>query len=186
MKYFDVKKFGAQYAYTMDGETLGEVENETFCADSMRVTFRGVPFHPGFAKGRLVNSIKITSAFVDKLPKDGNSPETTEKMEGYVHPNVIQGGVDSTTVKFIIRDFEVEGLKKKEEFLKAVAEETVRNYPKSSVTFEVEESYRNMRYVLDKYPEVVQRAMDAVRTAGLQSVLHSIRGGRGYSHLQTG
>jgi tripeptide aminopeptidase len=177
VKYFDVKKFGAKYAYTMDGETLGEVENETFCADSVRVTFRGVPFHPGYAKGKLVNSIKIASDFLDKLPKDRNSPETTEKMEGYVHPNAIQGGVEGTTVKFIIRDFDVEGLKKKEEFLKALAEETVRNYLRSSFTFEVEESYRNMRYALDKYPEVVEKAMNAVRMTGLQARLHSIRGG---------
>lgn len=177
VKYFDVKKFRAQYAYTMDGETLGEVENETFCADSVRVTFRGVLFHPGYAKGKLVNSVKLASTFVDKLPKDRDSPETTEKLEGYVHPNAIQGAVDNTTIKFIIRDFQVDGLKKKEQFLKALADETVRNYPRSSFTFEVEESYRNMRYVLDKYPEVVQKAMDAVQMAGLQSRLHSIRGG---------
>jgi tripeptide aminopeptidase len=177
VKYFDVKKFGAKYAYTIDGETLGEVENETFCADSVRVTFRGVPFHPGYAKGKLVNSIKVASTFLDKLPRDRDSPETTEKLQGYVHPNAIQGSVDNTIIKFIIRDFEVDGLKNKEEFLKSLAEETVRNYPRSSFTFEVEESYRNMRYVLEKHPEVVQKAMDAVQMAGLQPRLHSIRGG---------
>lgn len=177
VKYFDVKKFGVQYAYTLDGETLGEVENETFCADSVRVTFHGVPFHPGYAIGKLVNSIKIASTFVDKLPKDRGSPETTDKMEGYVHPNSIQGEVESTTVKFIIRDFEIEGLKKKEESLNALAEETVRNYPRSSFTFEVKDSYRNMRHVLDKFPEVVEKAMTAVRLAGLEPKLHSIRGG---------
>jgi len=177
VKYFDVKKFGAQYAYTLDGETIGEVESENFCADTVRVTFRGVPFHPGYAKGKLVNSIKIASAYVDKLPKDMMSPETTEKMEGYIHPNSVQGGVESTTVKFIARDFQVEGLKKKEEFLKTLAEETVRAYPRSSFAFEVEESYRNMKYVLDKYPEVVEKAMEAVRLAELQPRPHSIRGG---------
>ena len=177
VEHFDVQKFGAQYAYTLDGETLGEVENETFSADSVHVRFRGVPFHPGYARGRLVNSIKIASAFVDKLPKDTNSPETTEKMEGFVHPNLIQGGVETTTIKFIIRDFEDEGLRKKEETLRALAEETVRGYPESNFTFEVEESYRNMRHVLDRYPQVVEKAMKAVRMAGLQSKLHSIRGG---------
>ena len=177
VKYFDVKKFGAQFAYTMDGETLGEVENETFCADSVRITFQGVLFHPGYAKGKLVNSVKITSAFVDKLPKDRMSPETTEKMEGYVHPNGIEGSVENTTVKFIIRDFREEGLKEKETFLKGLAEETVKGFPRSSFKFEVEKSYRNMKFVLDKYPEVVEKAMEAVGMTGLQPRLHSIRGG---------
>lgn len=177
VKYFDVKKFGAQYAYTLDGETIGEVENETFCADSLTFTFRGIPFHPGYAKGKLVNSIKIASAFVEKLPKGELSPETTEKKEGYVHPNSIQGGVETTTVKFIIRDFEVKGLKEKEEFLRSLAEGTVRSYPKSSFEFKIEESYRNMKYVLDKYPEVVEKALEAVRMSGLEPRIHSIRGG---------
>jgi len=177
VKHFDVKKFGAQYAYTMDGETLGDVENETFCADSVRVTFHGVPFHPGYAKGKLVNAIKIASTFIDKLPKNTNSPETTEKMEGYLHPNAIQGGVENTTIKLIIRDFDLEGLNKKEEMLKSLAEETVRNYPKSTFTFEIVNSYRNMRHVLDKYPEVIDKAMTAVQMAGMQPRLHSIRGG---------
>jgi tripeptide aminopeptidase len=177
VEYFDVRKFGAKYAYTMDGETLGEVENETFSADSVQVTFRGVPFHPGYARGRLVNSIKIASAFVEKLPKDKDSPETTEKMEGYVHPYVVQGGVESTLVKLIIRDFENDGLKKREENLRAIAEETVRSYPKSNFTFKPEESYRNMRHVLDRYPQVVEKATAAVRMTGLEPKLHSIRGG---------
>ena len=177
VKYFDVKQFGAQYAYTMDGEALGEVENENFCADSVRVTFHGVPFHPGYAKGKMVNAIKIASTFIDKLPKDENSPETSEKMEGYLHPNAIQGGVENTTIKLIIRDFDVEGLNKKEEILRSLAEETVRNYPKSRFTFEIVKSYRNMRHILDKYPEVIDKAMTAVQMAGMQPRLHSIRGG---------
>ena len=175
--YFNVKKFGAQYAYTLDGETIGQVENETFCADSVRVTFHGVVFHPGYAKGKLVNAVKIASAFIDKLPKHTDSPETTEKTEGYVHPNAIEGGAQKTTVKFIIRDFELEGLKKREAFLQALAEETVLNYPNSSFTFEVEESYQNMRLVLDKNPVVLERALKAVEIAGLRPELHSIRGG---------
>ncbi|MGA2785819.1 MAG: peptidase T [Candidatus Bathyarchaeia archaeon] len=177
VKYFDVKQFGAQYAYTMDGEALGEVENENFCADSVRVTFHGVPFHPGYAKGKMVNAIKIASTFIDKLPKDENSPETSEKMEGYLHPNAIQGGVENTTIKLIIRDFDVEGLNKKEEILRSLAEETVRNYPKSRFTFEIVKSYRNMRHILDKYPEVIDKAMTAVRMTGMEPRLHSIRGG---------
>jgi len=175
--HFNVQKFGAQYAYTLDGETLGEVENETFSADSVHITFQGIPFHPGNARGRLVNSIKIASAFVDKLPKDGNSPETTERMEGFVHPNAIEGGVEDTTIKFIVRDFDDDGLRKREEALRALAEETVRKYPNSNFTFKVAKSYRNMRHVLDKHPQVVEKAMKAVRMAGLQPKLHSIRGG---------
>lgn len=177
LEHFDVKKFGAQYAYTMDGETIEEVENETFCADSTRVTFHGVSYHPGYAKGKLVNSVKVASAFVDRLLRDRESPETTEEMQGYVHPISIQGGVENTVVKFIIRDFKAEGLKKKEESLRALAEETVRTYPQSSFTFEVDESYRNMRYVLDKHPEVVEKAILAVQMAGLKPRLHRIRGG---------
>jgi tripeptide aminopeptidase len=177
VEHFDVQRFGAQYAYTVDGETPGDVENETFSADSVYVTFRGISFHPGYAKGRLVNSIKIASAFVNKLPKDRMSPETTEEMEGYVHPYLMEGGVESTSVKFIIRDFDDNELKKKEEMLRALAEETVRSYPKSSFTFEVEETYRNMKRVLDRHPQVVEKAMDAVRMAGLRPRLGRIRGG---------
>jgi tripeptide aminopeptidase len=177
VEHFDVRKFGAQYAYTIDGETPGEVENETFSADSANVTFHGISFHPGYAKGRLVNSIKIASAFVNKLPKDRISPETTGKMEGYVHPYIVEGGVESTSVKFIIRDFDDNELKKKEETLRALAEETVRSYPNSNFTFEVEESYRNMKRVLDRHPQVVEKAMEAVRITGLQPRLQSIRGG---------
>ena len=177
VEHFDVRGFGAQFAYTIDGGAISEVENESFCADSARVIFRGVSFHPGYAKGKLANSIKLASEFLEELPKNTDSPETTEKTEGYVHPHTIQGSVEETVVKFIIRDFELEGLKKREESLRALAEETASNHPRSTVRFEVEESYRNMKYVLEKYPEVVEKAIMAVRMAGLQPKLHSIRGG---------
>ena len=177
VEHFDVQKFGAEYAYTMDGETLGDVENETFSADSVHVTFRGISFHPGYAKGRLVNSIKVASAFVNKLPKERMSPETTEELEGYVHPYLVEGGVESTSVQFIVRDFDDDELKKKEEMLRGLVEETVRSYPKSNFTFEVEETYRNMKRVLDKHPQVVEKAMDAIGMTGLQPRLGRIRGG---------
>ena len=177
VEHFDIRRFGAQYAYTLDGGAVNEVETETFCADSVRIEFNGVSFHPGYAKGKLVNSIKLASTFLDKLPKDTNSPETTEKTEGYVHPHMIQGGVEETGVKFIIRDFELEGLKKKEEALRALAEGTVRDRPRAGFSFEVQEGYRNMKYILDKYPEVVEKAKAAVQMAGLQPRLHRIRGG---------
>jgi tripeptide aminopeptidase len=175
--HFDVRKFGAQFAYTMDGGALAEIENETFCADFVNVTFKGVSFHPGHAKGKLVNSVKLASEFLEKFPKNSDSPETTENTEGYVHPNAIQGRVEETLVKMIIRDFELDGLKKREESLRALAEGTVRNHPRSGFGFEVKESYRNMKFVLDKYPEAVDKAMKAVRMSGLQPKLHSIRGG---------
>ena len=124
-KFFDVARFGAQFAYTIDGETLGEIEMETFSADSMTVTFQGFNTHPGLGKGKLVNAIKIAADFIGRLPKDGLSPETTEGYEGYVHPYVMQGVVDRTSVKFLIRDFVTAGLKGKEDLLERLARETV-------------------------------------------------------------
>jgi tripeptide aminopeptidase len=182
-KYFDVKRFGARFAYTIDGETLGEVEMETFSADSMTVTFQGFNTHPGLGKGKLVNAIKIAADFIGRLPKDVLSPETTAGYEGYVHPYVMQAGVDRTSVKFLIRDFVTAGLKEKEDFLERLARETVRDYPKASVEFKIEESYRNMKEVLDRYPEAVENANEAIRRAGLAPKTHPIRGGTDGSRL---
>jgi tripeptide aminopeptidase len=176
-------RFGAKYAYTVDGESLGEIENETFCADTVILTIQGFNCHPGYAKNKLVNAIKIAADFIDALPKDSLSPETTEGREGYVHPYVLNGGVDVTTIKILIRDFEESGLKEKEAFLKALAEEIVSKYPKASFKFDVQESYRNMRYVLDQYPQVVQYALEAVERAGIKPKLNIIRGGTDGSRL---
>lgn len=176
-------RFGAKYAYTVDGESLGEIENETFCADTVILTIQGFNCHPGYAKNKLVNAIKIAADFIDALPKDSLSPETTEGREGYVHPYVVNGGVDVTTIKILIRDFEEAGLKEKEAFLKALAEEIVSKYPKASFKFEVQESYRNMRYVLDQHPQVVQYALEAVERAGIKPKLNIIRGGTDGSRL---
>jgi len=176
-------RFGAKYAYTVDGESLGEIENETFCADTVILTIQGFNCHPGYAKNKLVNAIKISADFIDALPKDSLSPETTEGREGYVHPYVINGGVDVTTIKILIRDFEEAGLKEKEAFLKSLAEEIVSKYSKASFKFEVQESYRNMRYVLDQYPQVVQYALEAVERAGIKPKLNIIRGGTDGSRL---
>lgn len=176
-------RFGAKYAYTVDGESLGEIENETFCADTVILTIQGFNCHPGYAKNKLVNAIKIAADFIDALPKDSLSPETTEGREGYVHPYVLNGGVDVTTIKILIRDFEESGLKEKEAFLKALAEEIVSKYPKASFKFDVQESYRNMRYVLDQHPQVVQYALEAVERAGIKPKLNIIRGGTDGSRL---
>lgn len=176
-KFFDVNEFGADYAYTVDGETVGEIENETFCADTVVMTIRGVNVHPGYAKGKLVNAIKIAAEIIDQLPKNALSPETTEGREGYVHPHHIAGGVEATTVKFLIRDFTVEGLKKHEEMLRLLAEKVVAHHPKARLEFVVEESYRNMKYKLDEDPKVVEYALEAVRRAGVEPHLTMIRGG---------
>jgi tripeptide aminopeptidase len=182
-KFFDVKKFGAKYAYTVDGETLGEIEMETFSADAMTITFQGFNTHPGYGKGKLINSIKIAADFIHRLPKGGLSPETTEGYEGYVHPYVMQAGVDRTSVKFLIRDFKTPGLKEKEAFLETLARETVKDWPGSSVEFKVDESYRNMKEVLDHHPDVVENAKEAIRRAGLEVRMHPIRGGTDGSKL---
>ena len=182
-KFFDVGKFGAQVAYTVDGETRGEVENETFSADSFTAFFKGKNIHPGFAKGKMVNSIKVAAEFIDRLPKDTLSPETTEKREGYVHPYVLNGGVEETSVKLLIRDFETEGLKEKEESLEKLAREVVARHKGSALEVKIEESYRNMRHKLDEDPRVVEYALEAVRRAGLTPRLGSIRGGTDGSKL---
>ncbi len=176
-KYFDVKKFGVDYAYTIDGETLGEIEDETFCADSVNLVIKGVNLHPGYAKNKLVNSIKIAGELLDKLPKDRLSPETTEKREGYIHPNTMEGNVEKTTIKFLIRDFTVEGLKEHEAFLKDLTEKVVSQYPKAGFEFNVEESYRNMKYKLDEEPKVTEYALEAVERSGIKPVKNIIRGG---------
>jgi tripeptide aminopeptidase len=144
-----VAKFGARYAYTMDGGARGEIEMETFSADAMTITFIGFNTHPGFAKGKMVNSIKVAADFISRLPKDRLSPETTEGYEGFVHPYVVNASVDRTAVKLLIRDFTRPGLQEKEDFLEKLARETVAAWPGASMEVKIEESYRNMREVLD-------------------------------------
>jgi tripeptide aminopeptidase len=175
--FFDVGRFGAHYAYTVDGGAAGEVENETFCADTMTVRFHGVNVHPGYAKGKMVNAIKLAARLVDKLPKASMSPETTDGREGYVHPHAIEGGVELAEVRLLIRDFEVEGLKEKERYLSRLAARIARQVPGSRVEIQIKESYRNMRYKLEEEPRVVDFAVEAIRRAGLEPKLTSIRGG---------
>jgi len=175
--HFDVKKFGADFAYTLDGETVGEVEDETFCADSVILTVHGVNVHPGYAKDRMVNSIKVASHIIEHLPKHSLSPETTDKRDGYIHPHSIEGNEEKTIIKFLIRAFTVDGLKKKENLLKEICSDILANYPKASFDFEIKEYYRNMKYKLDEEPRVVDYALEAVRRSGIEPVRHAIRGG---------
>lgn len=182
-EHFDVAKFGAACAYTLDGETLGELEMESFCADAMIVTFQGFNTHPGYAKGRMVNAIKIAADFISRLPDDALSPETTAGYEGYVHPYVVTASVERTAVRLLVRDFKVPGLKEKEIFLENLARTTVADWEGASVETKVEETYRNMREVLDRHPQVVENARDAIRRAGLTLRERPIRGGTDGSRL---
>ena len=176
-QYFDVSRFGARYAYTLDGSTLGDLEIENFSADAMTLTFKGFNAHPGYSKGRMVSAIKLASEFVHRLPRHGLSPETTEGYDGYVHPHNIQGGVERATVKMLLRDFTTKGLDEKARMLSDLADEVVRPFPSASVQIERKESYRNMKEVLDRYPEVVEHAKTAMKRAGLTPRFREIRGG---------
>ena len=182
-KYFDVERFGAVCAYTVDGETLGELQVETFSADSITVTFHGFNTHPGFAKGKMVNAIKVAAEFIARLPKDKLSPETTEAYEGFVHPYMMDAGVESTSVKLLVRDFKTAKLHEMESFVEQLALEAQAACPGSSFEIKVEESYRNMKEVLDHHPDVVENACEAFRRAGLQPKIEPIRGGTDGSRL---
>lgn len=173
----DLKKLGADYGYTIDGEELGHIENETFSADGVTIKIHGVSTHPGFAKNKMESAIKIASEIVAALPKDKMSPESTEKKQAFVHPVSISGGIEETTLQFIIRAFEDEELKTQEDFLKNIVEGVIKKYPNSRFDFIVKEQYRNMRKVLDKNPEIVNNALEAIRRTGVEPVLSSIRGG---------
>jgi len=181
--HFDVAKFGAVCAYTMDGGLRGEIETESFSADAMTVTFHGFNTHPGYARGRMVNAIKVAAAFIDSLPPDRLSPETTDGYDGFVHPYVVGAAVDRTSVKLIVRDFVTAGLKDKEQMIERLAQEAAARFPGARVEFAVEEQYRNMREVLDGVPQVADYARDAIRRAGIEPRSRPIRGGTDGSRL---
>jgi tripeptide aminopeptidase len=182
-KYFDVAAFGADCAYTMDGGRRGEIEIESFSADAITVTFHGFNTHPGYAKGRMLNTIKVAAAFIDALPHDRLSPETTEDYEGFLHPYVVQASVERTSVRLLVRDFVTAGLKDKEALVTRLANETAARYPGARVEMAIDESYRNMREVLDARPEIADNAREAIRRAGLEPHSRPIRGGTDGSRL---
>jgi tripeptide aminopeptidase len=181
--HFDVQKFGASCAYTMDGGRRGELEVESFSADAMTVTFHGFNTHPGYAKGRMVNAIKAAAAFIDRLPRETMSPETTDGHEGFVHPYVVSASVERTSVRLIVRDFATNALQVKETLLTELARDAAAMYPGARVEVSVEEQYRNMKDVLDGHPQVVEHARAAIRAAGLEPQTHPIRGGTDGSRL---
>ena len=181
--HFDVTRFGCACAYTLDGGSRGEVESESFSADLMTVTFHGFNTHPGYAKGTMINAIKVAAAFVHRLPSAELSPETTDGRDGFIHPYVQQSGVDTTIVKLIVRDFETAGLAAKEALVERIAREAAAAFPGARVDIAVDQQYRNMRVVLDGRPEIVEHAHEAIRRCGLDVKTKSIRGGTDGSRL---
>jgi tripeptide aminopeptidase len=179
----DLKKLGADFAYTMDGESAGTIEDETFSADGATIFIEGVSTHPGFAKGKMEHAIKIAAAIVDRLPRDTCSPETTEGREGFLHPIGISGALEQATLGFIVRDFTEEGLKEKEALLERIVKDVLKDYPRSTWRMEVKEQYRNMKAVIDAHPEMLEYAIEAIRRAGLEPVRSAIRGGTDGSRL---
>ena len=179
----DIQKLGADFGYTIDGEALGTLEDETFSADAVKITIQGVSTHPGFAKGKLENALKIAADVLAALPKNALSPETTEEKEGFVHPTRMEGNQDKVVLEFIIRDFTEVGLQEKETYLQNLLNDVLKSYPGSSVQLVVKEQYRNMKDVLDQHPAVVDNALEAIRRAGLSAERRSIRGGTDGSRL---
>jgi tripeptide aminopeptidase len=179
---FDVKRFGAVCAYTLDGGSVGQLEFESFSADAMVVSFVGFNTHPGYAKGKMVNAIKAAARFIDRLPADGLSPETTERYEGFVHPYQMEASVDRTSVRVLIRDFVTARLAEKEAMVEQIARR-VGAETGTTVEVTVIESYRNMREILEQHPEVVERARAAIRRVGLEPDEKPIRGGTDGSRL---
>ncbi len=179
----NLKKLAADYAYTMDGETRGHIEDETFSADGMSIHIKGVASHPGFAKDKMENAVKIASDIIAALPKDSYSPETTSDREGFVHPTSISGNMEAANLQFIIRDFDTSKLKVHEHFVESIVKEVMKNYAGSTYTIEVQEQYRNMKEVLVQHPQLVSYAEEAIRRAGMNPVSGGIRGGTDGSRL---
>lgn len=183
VNYVDIKKLGADFGYTIDGETLGSYEDETFSADGMTIAIYGISAHPGFAKGKMQSAIKIAAQIINSLPKNRLSPEYTERMEGFVHPVSIEGQVEQATIEFIIRDFDDINLLTYEEELRNITLQVLEQYPGAYAEFTVKEQYRNMKKVIAQYPEVSQYALMAIERAGIEPKKQSIRGGTDGSRL---
>lgn len=179
----NIPKLGAQFGYTVDGESLGSLEDETFSADAVTITIHGVSAHPGFAKGAMESALKAAGELLAALPADRLAPEATSGREGFVHPVSIQGGIEQTTIQFIIRDFTTELLQSHENELQALLDGVMAKYPRSRAEFVVKEQYRNMKEVLKHYPQVADYAQDAMVRAGLRPIRSSIRGGTDGSRL---
>ncbi len=181
--HVDMEKLGADFGYTIDGEQRGSLEDETFSADALRVDIQGISAHPGFAKGRMVNALKVAGTFIAALPKDRLSPETTEGREGFVHPVHFSGSAEAAQVDFILRDFDTGQLAVQAQEIQSILDQTLRQFPGARATVTITEQYRNMKEVLRNYPQVVAHAETAIRRAGMEPIKSSIRGGTDGSRL---
>ena len=179
----DLKKLGADFAYTLDGGELGTIEDETFSADGVTITIQGVISHPGYAKGKMVNALKVAAAILASLPSEEWSPETTDGKQGFVHPLRVEGLAEKVIMEFLIRDFDTKQLEVYEEKLKKLAQNVLAKFPKAIMEFEAQEQYRNMKEILDQYPEVTRNAEEAYSRAGLTVIKEPIRGGTDGSRL---
>ena len=179
----DMEKLGAKFGYTMDGGEAGSLEDETFSADSVSIIINGVSAHPGYAKGKLVNALKIAGNILQVLPKNEWAPEVTDGKEGFVHPVGHTGIAEKASIDFIVRDFDTSRLKVHEDRLQRLAQDVIDQYPGATMEFIVREQYRNMKQVLDDHPKVVAYAAEAIRRAGLEVKTESIRGGTDGSRL---
>ena len=183
VEHLNMEKLGADYGYTLDGGVVGSIEDESFSADAVKITIHGKSAHPGYAKNKMVNSIKVAAEIIDTLPKEEWSPETTEKKEGFVHPTSIQGGLEETTLNFIVRDHLTSNLAIHEDRLRSIVETIVSNYNGVTYSFEIIEQYRNMKEVIATVPFVTEYAAEAMRKVGLAPKVSSIRGGTDGSKL---
>lgn len=181
--HVDMKKLGADFGYTIDGETLGSFEDETFSANGAVLTITGVSTHPGFAKGKMESAIKIAAEIIAALPKDKLSPESTVGKEGFIHPVGIKGEVEQAQIEFIIRDFDDQKLKAHEDYLQHILKSVLQKYPGSKADFVVKEQYRNMKKISAQYPKVSAYALEAIKRAGVEPKAQSIRGGTDGSRL---
>ncbi|MEO5909234.1 MAG: peptidase T [Pelobium sp.] len=181
--HVDMKKLGADFGYTIDGETLGSYEDETFSADGMTITINGISAHPGFAKGKMQSAIKIAAEVIQALPKDRLSPESTEEKEGFVHPVDISGNVEQAIIELIIRDFEDEKLLAHENEVKNITNSVLKKYPLAYADFKITEQYRNMKKVVGQHPQITAYALKAIERAGIEPKQRSIRGGTDGSRL---
>ena len=179
----DMKKLSAQYGYTMDGGKAGCLEDESFSADAATINIQGVIAHPGYAKNKLINAIKIASEIVAALPKYEWCPEATEQREGFIHPVSLQGIAEKTTLSFIVRDYTTQGLESHHNRLKEIANQCIAKYPNATLLYERKEQYRNMKEILDQHPQVVAYAEEAIKRVGLTVIKESIRGGTDGSRL---
>lgn len=183
VEHLDMKKLNADYGYTLDGGKLGDIEDETFSADAVKVTIHGISAHPGYAKNKMVNAMKVASEFITALPKDKWSPETTQDREGFVHPVSIEGGLETATIQFIIRDHITENLREFENRLESILKMVIEQYNGVHYTLDISEQYRNMKEVLQTVPFVTDYAVQAMQNVGINPNPTIIRGGTDGSRL---